>query len=865
MFCLKTEDRDLWLCADSMQIKQHWIAALEMIIKEANAGPAAALADPPKEWEIDFKQIQILDKVGDGAFGEVFKGRLWGTEVAVKCIKGDFTEKALSDLKKEMTILSQIRHPNIVLYIGCCTKPPNVCIITEWCERGSVFDLIHKKNVIINTRRMIQIALDAAQGMNYLHSQERRIIHRDLKADNLFVSKHWTIKVGDFGLSHVRETMGARRDGNIMMNPGPAAPMGPLKSMRVDQSEKGQYGIFGTPQWMAPEVMEGLAYNSKIDIYSFGIVLCEIVSRSMPFADRYSIESFTDVVDAVLDDGAVPTIPAWCEQTFKPLILRCLDRDPSKRPSFNDIVRYLRTLLEKSDAELFETQDIPRLQHMLSSNERAKQEQAATEIADFAEDTRKLCLHCGHEPQMAANADRICSSGFLSRLAALLSSSSERVQISSCRALLNLLRLAGIRSKPEEKQAVCSPSTLRALLNMTSSRNPELAEISKRVLIEVTSDAVLSDKVFLSLDVERGKKLSKLLAGELMACEERIKKESTALEQRKAQLLDFVAKFNMDDKKSVLDAYDLREVIGRGMYSTINVCIHKATGRRLVIKTTPTPPNFDKQLFQDEYELLSSIRHPCVISLEDCHYFAESSKMNLVMEHAIHGEFIDWIIQRGFISEQEVSRFFGQLLSGIAHLHSLGVVHRGCKPENILVTANGGDVDDAVVKLSDFSFTSLLSESDIKADQSHSLLTFCSTAPEIIKGSQYDERSDIFGLGVLLFILLSGLPPFCGAEERIGKLVKSPFWGALPQTKFEDPVPFPQPHFGSVTEDAKDLIASMLRINPAERPSAVQCLQHPWIVNVASLPMQPLNFALLSLRDFIKTWKNRFTMLVPKA
>ena len=123
---------------------------------------------------------QLLEKAGDGAFGEVFRGRLWGTEVAVKTVKGDITAEALSDLKKEIAILSQLRHPNVVLYLGCCTKPPNVCIVTEWCAKGSVFDLIHTKNVIINTKRMLQLALDAAQGMTYLHSQERRIIHRGM-------------------------------------------------------------------------------------------------------------------------------------------------------------------------------------------------------------------------------------------------------------------------------------------------------------------------------------------------------------------------------------------------------------------------------------------------------------------------------------------------------------------------------------------------------------------------------------------------------------------------------------------------------------------------------------------------------------
>jgi serine/threonine protein kinase len=414
LFALRTSGRDLWLCADSMIVKQQWINALDEVMSRALSGPAP---DPLEEWEIDYSQIQLLEKAGDGAFGEVFRGRLWGTEVAVKTVKGDITPEALSDLKKEIAILSQLRHPNVVLYLGCCTKPPNVCIVTEWCDKGSVFDLIHTKNVIMNTSRMLQIALDAAQGMTYLHSQERRIIHRDLKADNLFCNKHGVVKVGDFGLSHVRDGIKSDKSHTRTLAPAqsPIARGSPVPSSTPSKmpSEKGEFGILGTPQWMAPEVLEGVAYNSKIDVYSFGVLLCEIVARTLPFADRYNIESYRDIVEAVLEDGAIPTIPAWCDSTFRPIIMRCLDRDPSRRPTFTEIVRLLRQLGEKSESEWFETQDLPRLAYMLSAPERARQEQAATEIGHFATNTRKSCLQCGNEPQIAfSQAERACQVRF---------------------------------------------------------------------------------------------------------------------------------------------------------------------------------------------------------------------------------------------------------------------------------------------------------------------------------------------------------------------------------------------------------------------------------------------------------------------
>ncbi len=118
-------------------------------------------------------QIVILNKVGKGAFGEVYRARLWGTDTAVKTMKPEVFEsnkKLLEELKKEVKILSQLRHPNVVLYIGAATKPPNVCIVTEWCARGSLYDVLHDHSIAVGVKLIVDIAMGIAQGMNYLHS-----------------------------------------------------------------------------------------------------------------------------------------------------------------------------------------------------------------------------------------------------------------------------------------------------------------------------------------------------------------------------------------------------------------------------------------------------------------------------------------------------------------------------------------------------------------------------------------------------------------------------------------------------------------------------------------------------------------------
>ncbi len=343
LFALKNSERELWLSGETAEIRAEWIKAITSVQTQAiTPSPAAvkkrALMNAtlrPREWEIDFKQIVILNKVGKGAFGEVFRARLWGTDTAVKTMKTEVFEsnkKLLEELKKEVKILSQLRHPNVVLYIGAATKPPNVCIVTEWCARGrsvlftrrsltfmraltrgcdavwygvacSLFDVLHDHSIQINTKLIIEIAMGIAQGMNYLHSLAARIIHRDLKSHNILVDKNFNVKVADFGLSHVREqrkraAIAGAASSTTASSPNPntsptaadgkAAAAAAAQAAEDNKKPDRHYGIFGTPEWMAPEVMEGQNYTEKIDIYSFGILLCELITRQMPFHDMYS-------------------------------------------------------------------------------------------------------------------------------------------------------------------------------------------------------------------------------------------------------------------------------------------------------------------------------------------------------------------------------------------------------------------------------------------------------------------------------------------------------------------------------------------------------------------------------------------------
>ena len=108
------------------------------------------------EWEIDQNEIEVMEAIGSGAFGAVYRGRLWGSDVAVKTLHAaqqtEDNTPIIDSLKEESELLARLRHPNVVLYIGACTKLPNICIVTEWCARGSLYDLLHEETVPVSCK-----------------------------------------------------------------------------------------------------------------------------------------------------------------------------------------------------------------------------------------------------------------------------------------------------------------------------------------------------------------------------------------------------------------------------------------------------------------------------------------------------------------------------------------------------------------------------------------------------------------------------------------------------------------------------------------------------------------------------------------
>ncbi|PUZ74858.1 hypothetical protein GQ55_1G100200 [Panicum hallii var. hallii] len=260
---------------------------------------------PYEEWRIEFSEITVGIRVGVGFFGEVFRGLWNGTDVAIKVfLEQDLTTENMKDFCNEISILSRLRHPNVILFLGACMKPPHLSLVTEYMELGSLYSLIHSKmhKMKLHWKRRLKMLCDICRGLMCMH--RLKIVHRDLKSANCLVNKYWTVKICDFGLSQIMS--------DSAMNDNSSA---------------------GTPEWMAPELILNEPFTEKCDIFSFGVIMWELCTLSRPWEGIPPVQ----IVYSVANDGARLEIP---EGPLGSLIADCW-AEPERRPSCQEILTRL--------------------------------------------------------------------------------------------------------------------------------------------------------------------------------------------------------------------------------------------------------------------------------------------------------------------------------------------------------------------------------------------------------------------------------------------------------------------------------------------------------------------------------------------
>ncbi|GMN38236.1 hypothetical protein TIFTF001_007478 [Ficus carica] len=238
-------------------------------------------------WEINPRRLNFENLIASGSYGDLYKGTYCSQEVAIKILKA---ERINTDMQREFAqevfIMRKVRHKNVVQFIGACTKPPSMCIVTEFMSGGSVYDYLHKKRGSFKLPSLLKVAMDISKGMSYLH--QNNIIHRDLKAANLLMDENG--------------------------------------------------------------VIEHKPYDHKADVFSFGVVLWELLTGKLPYEYLTPLQAAVGVVQS----GLRPNIPKHTHPKLVEILERCWEKDPALRPDFSEIIEILQQLTKEVGDEVEE-------------------------------------------------------------------------------------------------------------------------------------------------------------------------------------------------------------------------------------------------------------------------------------------------------------------------------------------------------------------------------------------------------------------------------------------------------------------------------------------------------------------------------
>jgi len=266
------------------------------------------------------RDLRFGKRIGKGNVGEVFEGWCRGQHVAVKRLQaGSFKDRDLVDrFRDEIYLLSTVTHPNVLVFVGAVLDRAagNLCLVTELCRRGNLAEVLGSSDPLSWGRR-VQMASDVARGMHYLHGRAG-IIQRDLKTANLLLDDFLRVKIADFGLS---------------------------RSIRG----RGVMDTYcGTPATMAPEIVMHQDYDEKADVFSFAIIMWEILTREQPYRGQGGMS----LAMRVATKGLRPDVPVYCPAEWAFVMQRAWAHSPEDRPGFDEILDTLLGMQRLCDEQI---------------------------------------------------------------------------------------------------------------------------------------------------------------------------------------------------------------------------------------------------------------------------------------------------------------------------------------------------------------------------------------------------------------------------------------------------------------------------------------------------------------------------------
>ncbi|XP_062501732.1 dual specificity protein kinase shkA-like [Corticium candelabrum] len=316
------------------------------------------LEETRKAFTILSQEIELqgrLDEDCPGGYGQVHKARYRDWTVAVKQLQLVMMEWAdiRREFLREIQFMRTVRHPNIVMFIGAGQyEEVQPFLVVEFMSGGALRSLLDNDDVQLTLSDQLRFVLDTAEGMKHLHMLDPPRIHRDLKSANLLLSEKRRVKVSDFGSARLIPRVNgneSRRANNREREDDM-----PLLSSSSHLTQR----FIGTSRWRSPELWKKEIYGTATDVYSFAIVVWEIVTRQTPFSgNEYKFDA--RIEDAVIT-GVRPTLPAETDKGLRYIIEQCWQGKPKDRPTFVDIVVLVRSILQSTQQSENDVIDVER-------------------------------------------------------------------------------------------------------------------------------------------------------------------------------------------------------------------------------------------------------------------------------------------------------------------------------------------------------------------------------------------------------------------------------------------------------------------------------------------------------------------------
>ncbi len=306
----------------------------------AQLAPDLVLGDF-KELDVNPRDFEIGKQLGQGSFGTIFQATYKGKPAAVKKLDSDGAVEIYREFRREVWLSSTLRHPAIVQLFGACLNP--LCMVMELASCGDLFNLLHGPKLLeMNVK--IRMAMNIADGTNFLHSRKPPIIHRDLRSPNILVAslnpEQVMCKISDFGESRmVASTMLGRENLGITTPHAHAHTRTHVIHVLTSTAN---------PCWLAPEIMQNQEYSEKADIFSLGIIMWELLTRETPYDEHeVSKSSFSYRFEDAIIGGLRPTIPSTAPPEWRQLIEDCWQHDQHARPAASAVYVTLQRIVNR--------------------------------------------------------------------------------------------------------------------------------------------------------------------------------------------------------------------------------------------------------------------------------------------------------------------------------------------------------------------------------------------------------------------------------------------------------------------------------------------------------------------------------------